>query len=306
MKSIFGTIRFVIFLGILVCFAMAGVDYYQMYTGNVPVFNRTYYDSRNKVQVYQGVLYKASRKVLTSTREPLEESSDLKFRFLIFDFDIPSTWKEDKDSLKIKMEKSEACSFNSDLYYADLETKIYTYCINQINVNNKSLLDTLKKDKDSKEEIFSKFAYQGLLTDGITEVNQVRDFNDLVVYHCHNGLSDDLYFVPNDVGMPQDLCVYKDDDFKFIFEIDDQSKNMVVDENTPATPEIIYQDEEYIYQFDSPKSSYIFITTPEVRGKAASSTPLMSVLNQNLLTIDELIEKGLDVEKVEKNNEVSE
>ena len=67
---------------------MAGIAYYQMYTGNVPVFNRTYYDSKHKIQVYQGILYRASRKVLISTREPLEESSDLKYRFLVFDFDM--------------------------------------------------------------------------------------------------------------------------------------------------------------------------------------------------------------------------
>ena len=128
-----------------------------------------------------------------------------------------------------------------------------------------------------------------------------------VIGLCLNkDLSDDFYFVPNDVGIPLDLCVYKDDDFRFIFEIDDQSKEAVVDENAPVTPEIIYQDEQYTYQFDSPKSSYIFITTPEVRGKPASRIPLMNVLNQNLLTIDELIEKGLDVKKVEKNTEVSE
>lgn len=311
MKSIVNTFRFIIFLVILTSIATAGADYYLMTIGNVPVFNRTYYDSKTKIQTYQGILYKASRKVLTSTNEPLEESSQLTYKLLVFDLSIPSTWKEKENPLPLTIKTENTCSYNSKLYYADLDKKIYTYCIDEITIKEKPLLDTLKTNSKIMDDVFINLAYQGLLKDEVTEIYQTRKDDEIVVYQCNNGISNDIYFTPKD-NLPQDLCVYKDDDFKFIFTIEDKTPDISVEENNTENqeiaeeetqvvpPEIIYEDDKYIYQFDTPKSSYIFITTPEVRGKAATSTPLMTVLNQNILTIDELIEKGLAVKKVAK------
>ena len=41
----------------------------------------------------------------------------------------------------------------------------------------------------------------------------------LTMYRCNKQNINDVYFAPAGVSMQQDFCTYKDDDFKFIFEI---------------------------------------------------------------------------------------
>ncbi len=335
MKVIKNFIKMIIILVLVVGCVTAGVDYLRMKHGKVPVFNQTEYFSRKKIQTYKGLFYTAKRKVLVSTEEPLEESSKLHFKFLFLETDIPSTWVEKKADSSLKVIPVQNCSEGSILYYADKDVKVYTYCIDKIQIekNHKSqdFLSYLKKDSSILEDMKDQLSYGGILSDSTTEYYTNMDHyysDDVIVYQCHRNLVEDVYIAPKDSVFQADFCTYKDDDFKFMFEISDETPSELEenyqdlkkkkeeaekkkdnsDENvengeeiTLPEPEVIFEDEKYRYEFPYPKSQYVFITTPAVRGKEETKISLMTVIQQQLLSMDELMDKGLDITKVEKN-----
>ena len=308
MKAIKRFIKTIIIMVILFGLISAGVDYYRMLHGMVPVFNRVEYNSRKKIQTYRGLFYTASRKVLTSTREPLEESSKLRFQFITFSLDVPSTWKEKKADMYLKVSPVKECLESSVLYYADKDIKIYTYCIDKIQIekNDKSeeFISYLQKDHTVINTMIDQLSFGGVLSDHSTYYFTNTDHyssDDVSIYQCHDDFVTDIYIAPKDSAFQTDFCTYKDDDFKFMFEILDESVEPEKVEGVELLPEVIYEDEEYRYQFDYPKSNYVFITTPAVRGKDETKTPLMTALQSGMVTMEELLDKGLDITKVEKN-----
>lgn len=309
MKTIGKIIKLIIILVILYASVSTIIDYYRMKNGEVPVFNKSTYDSRKKIQKYKGFIYDAQRKIKTSPREPLSESSNIKFKVLTLKYDIPSTWKEEKKEYKLEINKIDNCT-TSTLYYADLNNKIYTYCIEDINLIKDNKKETLSKaiQKDNKipTMIFSSIAYSGILSDGTTQVYKNRNDGfssyDITIYQCNKDFINDIYITPREVPFQLDFCTYKDDDLKFIFEIVDESEKSS-ESTTNLTPEIIYEDDNYRYEFEYPKSQFVFIKIPAVRGKEETKIPLMQALNSNIVTIDEVLAKGLQVNKVAKSVE---
>ena len=130
--------------------------------------------------------------------------------------------------------------------------------------------------------------------------------NGLKMYRCNKQNINDVYFAPAGVSMQQDFCTYKDDDFKFIYEIEEAPAENTEKIEGEDTKEVFYEDETYRYEFDVPTLNRISITTPEIRGKAATSTPLKTILDYKILTLDELAEKGLKFNKIDKKKEQEE
>lgn len=79
----------------------------------------------------------------------------------------------------------------------------------------------------------------------------------------------------------------KIDDFKFIFEIEEEQHEKI------EQKEVFYEDEYNYYTFDEIKSDYIYITTKATRGKQAIRIPLKTALNSKILTIDDIKTKKL-------------
>ena len=127
MKKIFKSL-FIVILSILLIGMITGfIDYFRMTNGKVPIFNISSYDSSHKKQFYQGMLYTASRKVRGSDKEDLSDSTNLKFKlFYSVNLFIPEQKKVENVEYSFILKNSDKCS--SILYYADLKTKIYTYC----------------------------------------------------------------------------------------------------------------------------------------------------------------------------------
>lgn len=292
MKSLFKVIRNLVLIVVVVGSLTALVDYLNMSNGKLPVFSLVKYDDYNKVQSFQGILYTASRKVKVSTSEDLIDSSNIEFK-LFFAVDLKVNLKEPNrdDPYTIGVKKIDNCN-SSTLYYADLKNKVYTYCLDNVYVNGKELDTYLKDGKvDLLEDTLS---YTGLASDRST---MIFKNSDVTMFKCNKKNINDIYIGGSDLTFKDDFCTYKDDDLKFIFEIKEEVPK---DSNLPDQVETFYEDEKYKYQFSQPKSEYVFIVSPKVRGKEETKIKLKDVLNSKLLTIKMLEEKGLVFEKVEK------
>ena len=286
-----------------------------MKSGEVPVFNLKKYEEATKIQTFRGIFYKAQRKVSTSENESLVDSSEISFSILIFNLNVPKQFKELQRQYTIETKVISNCREKSVLYYADKDIKVYTYCLEDIKLkeNNKTkeLLTYLKKDTDILNDIDSKLTYLGLYKDQSTLMFKDLDnfaTNGLTMYRCHKTHINDVYIAPADTEFQPDFCTYKDDDFKFIYEIKEEpSTTSPTPEASPApTKEAFYEDEVYRYEFDEIKSNRIFIITPAVRGVEEMRYPLKQVLTQKMLTIDELAAKGLKFNKIDKKKEQEE
>lgn len=291
----------------------AGLDYLRMNSGLAPIFNINKFDEKTRIQSYRGLFYQASRKVKVSTNESLVDSSNIEYTVLNQKINVPKQFKKQERDFLIKTNVIKDCTEQSKLYYADLNVKVYTYCLNDIKVeeNNKTkeLKDLLTKDKNILKNIDYKLAYTGINADKTTLMYEDLynlSNNGLTMYRCNKQNINDVYFAPAGVSMQQDFCAYKDDDFKFIYEIEEAPAENTEKIEGEDTKEVFYEDETYRYEFDVPTLNRISITTPEIRGKAATSTPLKTILDYKILTLDELAEKGLKFNKIDKKKEQEE
>lgn len=295
MKKLVKSIRNLILIIILVCFMMAGIDYFRMNNNKLPVFNVSFYNTRNRTQGFKGVFYTASRKVRANPNESLYESSKVKFKLLWFDLKVTNKYPKYEDKYTYSLTNSETCE-KSSLYYADLDIKIYTYCLDEVKVNNKELNSYLGKDKKIIDNILDDLSYTGMYSDNST---MMFENDNIKIYQCNKENINDIYIGSKDMTFNSDFCTRKDDDLKYIFEIEENTEGVELKEEK----EVFYEDEENIYSFDKVKSDYVFITTPEVRGFEAKKIKLKDVLNNKLLTIEELQNKGLSFDKESKNKE---
>lgn len=300
-------IRNIIFLVIIFGAVTAFVDYTRMLSGSEPIFNISSYNSSKHVENYRGLFYQASRKTKVNNQESLMDSSEIKFFVLTKQIDVPSQFNEDKFEYIIKPVSSDGCDGASKLYYADTNIKIYSYCIDSFSViengTNKEddLLKHLKEDKDFSEDLIQKMTFMGLYSDKTTEIyRSLDDFSsmDIAMYKCNTPGINDLYIGPKGTPFMADFCTYKDDDFKFISKIEEEnSDSETTDDNIK---EVFFEDENYYYEFDKPRKDKIFVTSPAVRLTPEKRYSLVEVLNNNLLTISDLEEKGLKFNKTAK------
>ena len=294
-KEIFKTVYKVALLLLIVGVLTTGIDYTRVKSGETPLFNVKF--------------YKATRKVRNDPNEPLVESSKIKFKLLNkYPVDVPSEFKEVTAEYAIETKEVENCQETSKLYYADEKIKVYTYCIEsfQIKSNDKKdeLINLLKEQPELVDEVDSKLAYIGLLPDGTTQkylsYNDESTNNGLAMFKCNNNGITDIYFGPRGMQKQYDFCTYKDDDFKFMYTVEELEHEKV------DQVETFYEDLENYYQFTETKSDYVIIKTPAVRGKEEQTCPLKTALAYGLVTIDELKEKGLEFNVVSKNTTTAE
>ena len=307
MMKILKFLRNVIFIVILFGVSSAYIDYTRMIDGSEPIFNISTYNKTKHVEDYRGLFYQASRKIKVNDQEALEDSSDIKFFVLTKEINIPNNFVEKKFDFSMKVEEDDICGDTSILYYADLNTKIYTYCLSSLSIidsgNNTedSFLSYLKKDSSISEDVIQNMNFTGMYFDNTIEIfKSPYEFSDenFVIYKCNKPYIEDLYIVPSGVSVMSDFCTYKDDDFKFISTIEEEK----LDSETTGEKEkeAFYEDDTYYYEFDEAKKDRIFVVAPAVRLSSEKRYTLMEVLNNNMLTIDELEEKGLKFNRVEK------
>lgn len=304
MKS---TITKLFLLIIAIGLLTTGIDYLRITSGDIPIFNYSSYNEDNRIQTYYGLLYKAQRKITISEEEPLINSNNIKFMLIYYKtLDVPKKYKNVEMEYTIKTTPIINCNEQSKLYYANKEIKIYTYCLQDIKIkkkkNTKELISYLEKNSDIIKDIEAKLAYSGTYKDNKTLIFRPYNDNftneDITMYICNNENINDIYITPKGDLFQTDFCTAKDDEIKFLFEIVEETTN--IEDNETKEEEIFYEDEKYIYKFSEKKSDRIFIVVPENRGKSEVKMAIKDVLNNNILTITDLENKGLVFDKIEK------
>lgn len=293
--SVFIKIIFSIFLFIVL---LAGIDYYRMSNMKKPIFCNSFYDGQ--IETCKGILHTTTRKVRVKTDEPLEDSSDFYFNIFIFSFKIPKKDVEKPVKYTIDTVEKKDCS-DAKLYYADLDIKVYTYCLDSIELNHKEFDTFLKEDNSILEDVENFIGFKGKLNEDVLEFESTD--NNLRIFQCDKENINDVTIGPYNMKYLDSFCTYKDDDFSFLWTIVDETPKDLEptkNEQGEVIPEVVYEDSEYRYQFELPKSNYVYVYVPKVRGKEEKKYPFKSLLQNNTLTMDQLIERGLDVKKVKK------
>ena len=163
-------IKKLLFLFVLLGALSTGIDYARITAGETPVFNKKSYNSKTHVERFRGLFYIAERKVKSSVNEPLVDSSDIKFKVLTFKIDVPRQFKEQTFEFSLETKNEETCQA-SKLIYADRAIKIYTYCLEEVNVIDNStnkkdtLVNYLKNDYTIIDDIDSKLIFLGTKAD---------------------------------------------------------------------------------------------------------------------------------------------
>jgi len=303
-KEIFKILYRIVLFTLVVGTLTAGIDYARITTSKTPLFNIKFYKVATKKQTFQGLFYKATRKVRTSPSEPLSESSKITFKILNkYPVKIENIGLSNKIDYLIETKEIENCTETSKLYYADENVKVYTYCLEEFNIEknkkNEPLLSFIKEDPSFIDDVDSKLAFIGLYYDGTTERYVTRDNdnianNGLAMFKCNSNGITDIYFGPRTMQMQNDFCTYKDDDFKFIYKIEELEHQKV------EQVETFWEDSENYYQFPEVKSDYVVLKAPAIRGKQEQTVQLKVALAYNIVTIEELKEKGLEFNVVSK------
>lgn len=311
-SNFFTTIIKVLIIFVLFGVLSAGIDYYRMKSGNVPIFNLKKYEKSTRIQTFRGIFYKAERKITTSEEESLVDSSNMKFSILIFNLNVPKKFKDIEMPYSIETKEIENCSEKAKLYYADKDIKIYTYCLSEIKIkkDNKTtkLIDNLKKDNDIINDIDSKLTYLGLYEDQSTLMfDSTDDFtnNGLTMYRCHEPLINDVYIGPKNMKFQSDFCTYKEDDFKFMWELKEEEVEIPSTPEVEPKKEVIFEDETYRYELKKNNITY-FVITPAVRGAEEKRYPLKQIIQNKMLSLEELTTKGLKYNKIDKKKEQEE
>lgn len=315
----FKIIKKILLLVILLGAISTAVDYTRIMAGETPIFNIKEYNQKTKVQTFKGLFYKAERTVYASTKEKLVDSKNIKFKILFLEINVPKQFIEKKFEFSVETKVEETCS-ESKLLYADRAIKIYTYCLEEVNIIDNSndkkdtLLNYLYNDYTIIDDIDSKLTFLGTDNDNtqdstgtILKFKSAEDKftnNGLVMYRCNKLYVNDVYIAPKDTPIREDFCKYKDDDFYFIYEVTIDPLPEGIEEI--KTPDPFWEDEIYRYEFESVQKDRVFITTPGIRGRAPKKLPLLQVLQTKTLTLEQLEQKGLKFNKIDKAKELEE
>ena len=292
MKKILKTIIKVIIIIFLYAIVSAVIDYSRIKDNKKPIFTTSQYDKQTRVQTYQGLLYSINRKIYSLPEEPIEDSKNITYSTLLFKEKIKIKKKELSKN-EIKYIQEESCT-ESKLIFADKTNKIYYYCINNLKlITPKETIDFDIKIKDNNKylnKLINSIPFTGLYNDNKTEIYRN---NDLKVFKCQNN---NYYITTPNNDFQEDFCTVKDDDFKFLFEIVEETENIEL----LKEKEVFYEDEEYTYEFDEAKSNYIYLVTEGKDTIPSKKINIKTALENKLITITDLEEKGLKFNKNKK------
>ena len=318
-KAMFKMIKKLLLLFILLGAITTAVDYVRIMAGETPIFSIKEYSTKTRKQTFKGPFYVAERTVSASTKEKFVDSKNIKLKILFYSVNVPKQFVEKQFEFSVETKNEETCS-ESKLLYADRAIKIYTYCLEEINIidnNTKkkdTLLNYLYNDYTIIDDIDSKLIFKGTEKDNtqgstgtilkFTSDEDKFTNNGLVMYRCNKLYVNDVYVAPKDTPIREDFCKYKDDDFFFLYEVEIDPLPEGVEE--VKTPEPFWEDQVNRYEFDTVQKDRVFITTPGIRGRAPKKIPLNDVLTQNILTLEQLAERGLKFNTIDKAKELEE
>lgn len=305
LKKIKKSLKTIILLFIVFCFMTIYIDYQRILKQEKPIFNISSYNENTRKETFNGFFYKVTREIKSSPKEPLEESKNIKMTVFNQIIKLPK-FKTKKLKYTLLNNQIINCNEESKLYYSNKDIKIYTYCISSLKVkeSNKKesidLIEYLKEDYKIIYDIKSHFKYNGLYQDMQTliyKVNDTKFTNDqLMIYECNKENVNDIYIVPKNTEFREDFCTNKNDDWDFLWEIEE--KPYTGEEE--FVPDLFYEDEKNLYELKNTTKENIFLVTPKLRGRERTETPLMEAFSSGRVTLDELTKRGLKYNIVDR------
>lgn len=301
MRRLFETIKELILLFLLLGFGSAFIDFARISTGNNPLFCVKNFSQDTKIETFQGLFYTGSRKVTNSSDEKFLDSSQISFNFLTLPISVPKQFSNTVYEYHITPHFSDSCS--NKLYYADLNTKVYLYCIDSLDYLEKTKDEAIPFSSALKDnsQLIEDFIVKNNFVSTNNNVLEFKSFEeiispDVVIYRCQSKNNNSIIIAPSGYDYQEDFCSNKDDDLDFIWTVLDENKSY------SDALEIIYEDDNYQYELAEGNKDNIFVVYPSVRGRDEKKVPLMEIINNNTYSINELIDHGLIITKVVKES----
>ena len=298
MRRVLNTIKELILLFLLLGFGTALFDFTRISAGEKPIFSSSTFHAKTKVESFKGLFYRASRTVHVDPSEKFMESSHISFHLLNYPLSVPSSFKTQKLEYSVDVNFSDICSM-STLYFADLNTKVYLYCIDSIDYLQKGEKESIPfvsalKNNSSLAEIFvADLSFKGLASDQTTLVfdsNGLLSSRKFSVYRCQQTHVNDIYIVPWNSPMQADFCTYKNDDDAFLWTVIEDD-GLYED----SEYEVLYEDDKYYYEYPVERFQNTYILYPGVRGKPEREILLRDALNSHMYSFEELKSRGLTI-----------
>ena len=200
-------IRLLLWILVIAGAGTAYLDYDRLVQGELPVFCKTTYNEKTKVETFRGLFYVAERTVKHNTKERLELSSNVKYSFLHKTLKIKDKHPQTTYDFVLYVTPSLSCPTPARVY-AELEDKnVYIDCIASIRIKNKKekeskdLGETIKEDPTIIDEIINNVTFTGIDKDKTTEHYMTTDdtFSNkqLYIYRCHGNNSRNVYITMN-------------------------------------------------------------------------------------------------------------
>lgn len=308
MKKVFRFIIRIIILVILLGAITAYLDYTRMSSGDLPIFNINDYNNTTKIQTFKGLFYTAKRKVRVNINESLIDSNSISFKIFSYKLAIPKQFKEETYDYQLEAQETDNCQEPAKVYYVSENIKIYTYCLDYIKVKDNKTTDldiSLTNNEKLLDDILSKLNYLGLNPNSNVSLFQSDDnfSSNLKVYQCHNEEINDIYIGSSNMEYQLDYCTLKDDDFNYLAKVEEELPTDFVE--TKDEYDLLYEDDNNKYEIEKGKIDYIYLVSKEHRGIPEKKISLREIIDNEIMTIEELQKKGLNI-KITKKEETIE
>ena len=217
MKKIVNLIYKIVLIIILIGLLTTLIDYMQLKNNDFPLFSLRSYEAKTKKETFRGLFYKATRKVSISNAETIALSSDLKFTFLLFNLPLKRNELPIDKDFTIETKEEKKCT-SSKLYFYNDNIKVYTYCLDDITINENNEKKSLKKALTKDVSIINKIENylfiskkNSLMTKyvDIEETNLTNKGFSLI--KCESKDNNDIYVGPKAMEFQEDFCTLKDD-----------------------------------------------------------------------------------------------
>ncbi len=218
LNFVFKFLIYVVIIGILT----GGIDYLRIKSNQLPLFAIRSYDAKTKTQTFRGFFYKTTRIISISQDEDISASKDIQYLVLTFKIPINVPRETPINEFTIETVETKECSNPSQLYYYDdTNFKIYTYCLDTINIvkdDKKTSLDKyILKDKDVVVKLLNKLYVTREFSNSLTlqyEDKPSMKFtnNGLSVISCKTSTgNNNIYIGPKNMLYQSDFCTDKED-----------------------------------------------------------------------------------------------
>lgn len=217
----------IIVLGISFCI----VDYTRIKSGEMPIFVIAQHDKSGPEIDYYGLGYKVVRNPGVSHREQIYTDNYVKFGLWFYTWKIEMNKPSILYTHRLKTIETSNCNNKASFYYTLDNKKIYSYCLDSIQISNDGefieLKNYLEQDENIVDEIINAITYKDSLFDGGTKIYKdggTTEYtnNGITIINCHTlDGNRDIYIGPKNMTMQSNFCKNNNETFTRTYTIKD-------------------------------------------------------------------------------------